>query len=135
MTTTTLPAPTRTRALTRTLWTAQILLGVFFIVASAGPKLFGEAYAVQIFTEIGAGQWFRYAIGVIELAGGIGLLVPRLAGLAALGLVGLMVGATITQIWVLDQPVMAATPVVLGVVFALIAWARRAEIRDLVARR
>jgi putative oxidoreductase len=132
MTASLVTVPSRSRALARTLWTTQILLGVFFIVASAGPKLFGEAYAVQIFTDIGAGQWFRYAIGVIELAGGIGLLVPRLAGLAALGLVGLMIGATITQVVILDAPVMASTPVVLGVVFALIAWARRAEIRDLV---
>jgi uncharacterized membrane protein len=128
-------APARSRATNRTLWTAQILLGVFFIVASAGPKLFGQAYAVQIFTEIGAGQWFRYLVGALELAGGIGLLVPRLAGLAALGLFGLMIGATLTQIVILGTPVMAVTPVVLGIVFALIAWARRDEIVALLARR
>src|SRR5829696_6992991 len=89
------------RRLHRTLWGLQAILGVFFIVASAGPKLFGEAYAVQTFEDMGAATWFRYFIGLVELAGGIGLFVPRLAGLAATGLALLMVGATITQAFIL----------------------------------
>ena len=104
-------------------------MGVFFVVASAAPKLFGEAYAVWMFTEIGAGDWFRYLVGALELAGGIGLLVPRLAGAAALGLVGLMIGATYTQITVFDGPATTVTPIVLGGICAAIAWARRDGIR------
>ena len=136
MTTATLTAAphARTRALTRTLWTLQILVGLFFVVASAGPKLFGEAYAVEIFTQIGAGQWFRFVIGAVELAGGIGLLVPRLAGAAALGLVGLMVGAAYTQSFVLDNPAFVVTPVLLGIVTGFIAWSRREEIAQLAGR-
>lgn len=118
----------------RVLWTAQILVGVFFVVASAAPKLFGEAYAVRMFTEIGAGDGLRYLVGALELAGGIGLLVPRLAGAAALGLVGLMIGATYTQITVFGAPATTATPIVLGAVCAAIAWARRDGIRELVGR-
>jgi len=45
---------------------------------------------------MGADDWFRYMVGTLELAGGIDLLIPRLAGLAALGLTGVMVGATYT---------------------------------------
>jgi putative oxidoreductase len=56
---------------------------VFFIVASARPKLLGEASTVQSFEDMGAATWFRNFFGLVELAGGIGLLVPRLAGLAA----------------------------------------------------
>jgi hypothetical protein len=33
----------------------------------------------DLFADIGAGQWFRYAVGGPEVAGGVGLLVPRLA--------------------------------------------------------
>lgn len=112
----------------------RVLLGLFFIIASALPKLFGEAYAVQIFDEIGAGDWFRYAIGLVELAGGIGLLIPRLAGAAAVGLIGLMVGAAITQAFVLDQPAYVVTPVILGVLLTVIVRHHRGRISELLRR-
>lgn len=117
--------PTRRgRAVNITLWVAQVLLAVFFIVASA-PKLLGEPTTVASFNTIGLGQWFRYLTGVCELAGGIGLLIPRLSGLAALGLVGLMVGATLTNLFLLPGMAPAAiVTVLLGVVFGLIAWGR-----------
>lgn len=98
----------------------RILLSLFFIVASAAPKLVGEASTVQIFAEIGAGDWLRYVVGVVELACGIGLLARRLAGAAACGLIGLMVGAAITQVFVLDQPLFVITPIVLGTLLALV---------------
>lgn len=120
----TAPATARGRAMNATLWVVQVLLAVFFLVAAAGPKLAGQQYAVDIFTQIGAGQWFRYLVGALELAGGIGLLIPRLAGLAALGLTGVMAGAVLTQVFVLDSVVMALTPALLGVVLGLIAWVR-----------
>ncbi|WP_250034422.1 DoxX family protein [Paractinoplanes maris] len=119
-------------ALNRTLWVLQILIGVFLIVGSAAPKLFGEANAVQIFEDMGAAPWFRYFIGVVELAGGIGLLVPRLAGAAAVGLALLMVGAAITQAFILDGGALVVTPVLLFALVAFIAWGRRASIRRLV---
>ncbi|MBW0105604.1 DoxX family protein [Pseudonocardia sp. KRD-291] len=124
--------PARSKGATRALWTAQILLGVFFVVASAGPKLFGEATAVEIFTQIGLGQWFRYLVGALELLGGVGLLVRRSAGAAALGLVGLMVGAAYTQAFVLDGGLLVLTPLVIGAVVGVIAWVRRGEIRSLI---
>ena len=119
---------TRSRLAHRALWVLQILMGVFFIVASAAPKFWGDPYAVQIFTEIGAGQWFRYLVGALELAGGIGLMVPRLAGPAAVGLMGLMIGAGYTQAVVLHQPAMVTTPVIIFVLAAVIAWGRRESI-------
>lgn len=114
----------RSRPLNRTLWVVQILLGLFMVVASGLPKLFGEATAVQLFDDIGAGDWLRYFVGVVEVAGGVGLLVSALAGPAAIGLVALMVGAAFTQVVVLDEAQYLATPLILGVVFALIAWGR-----------
>lgn len=112
----------------RALWVLQVLMGVFFVVASAAPKFLGDPYAVEIFTQIGAGQWFRYLVGAIELAGGIGLMVPRLAGPAAVGLMGLMVGAAYTQAVVLDAPAMVTSPVIFFVLAAVIAWGRRRSI-------
>ena len=122
------------RPLHWTLWVLQALLGVFMIVASAAPKLIGEATAVQIFDDIGAGVWLRYFVGVVELAGGVGLLVPRLAGLAAVGLALLMVGAAFTQAFILHGGALVITPVVLFVLFAAIAWWRQESIRQLLRR-
>lgn len=130
MTTSTATPATRptSRVGHRALWVLQILMGVFFVVASAAPKFIGDPYAVEIFTEIGAGQWFRYVVGALELAGGIGLMVPRLAGPAAVGLMALMIGAGYTQAVVLDAPAMLTSPAVFFVLAAVIAWGRRASI-------
>lgn len=128
------PGATRGRALNNTLWVVQVLLAVFFLLAAAGPKLLGEQLAVEMFTRIGPGPWFRYLIGTLELAGAIGLLIPLLAGVAALGLAGLMVGAALTQLVILDSPVLAITPAILLVVLGLVAWGRLPQRRAPVRR-
>ena len=76
---------------------------------------------VWMFDEIGSGQWLRYLVGALEVAGGIGVLVPRLSVLAAAGLALLMVGATVTNLTVLDAP--PWSPLVLLVLAALVLWA------------
>jgi putative oxidoreductase len=125
--------PARPRAATAGLWTLQVLLALGFIGGSGLPKLLGESYAVQIFADLGSGQWLRIVIGLCEVAGGIGLLVPRLAGLAAACLVALMVGATGAQLFFLSEGYWY-TPVIVGALLAVIAWARRAEITALLGR-
>ncbi|RFU40873.1 DoxX family protein [Actinomadura logoneensis] len=124
------PAPIRSRRRT-ILWGFQILIAAFLLIGSAMPKFAGQKDAIETFAKIGVGQWLRYVTGAVEAAGAIGLLVPRLAGLAATGLIGLMIGAAVTQVvWLV--PGWAAFPLALGVVFALVAHDRRAETRDLL---
>jgi hypothetical protein len=106
----------RRRAVTVAMWTAQILLGSFLLFASALPKFAGQAAAIETFVEIGWGDWFRYVTGA-----------------AATALIGLMAGAALTQILVLE-PAWSLLPIGYGVIFALIAWTRRAEIRALLTR-
>lgn len=125
--------PSRPRALTAGLWTLQVLLALAFVGGSGLPKLVGESYAVQIFDDLGTGQWLRIVVGLCEVAGGIGLLVPRLAGLAATCLVALMVGATGAQLFFLDAGYWY-TPVIVGVLLVVIAWVRRAETAALLTR-
>ncbi|QXJ19785.1 DoxX family protein [Actinomadura graeca] len=115
----------------KVLWGAQILLGVFLFFVSAMPKLAGQSDAVESFARIGWGQWFRYVTGVVEAAGAVGLVVPRLAGVAATGLIGVMAGAVLAQLLALDPP-LAVVPAVLALVFAAIAWDRRPETRGLL---
>ncbi|MFF2556936.1 DoxX family protein [Nocardia sp. NPDC058058] len=111
----------------RVLWTLQILFGLFFIIASGLPKLVGQHDAVVAFQNIGWGEWFRYFTGVVEVSGGIGLLVPRLSGPAAAGLSITTVLAALTQAFLLDAPALAPFPLVLAVMFAWIAYERRAS--------
>ncbi|MFI0354847.1 DoxX family protein [Actinomadura sp. 9N407] len=131
ITQTTAPARSTGRALRRTLWGAQILLASFLLFASALPKFAGQQDAIETFAKIGWGDWFRYVTAVVEAAGAIGLVIPRLAGAAATALIGLMIGAALTQILVLE-PAWALMPVVFGVIFALIGWQRREDTKALV---
>ncbi|MEW2355520.1 DoxX family protein [Spirillospora sp. NPDC029432] len=121
----------RTSVLRRVLWGFQILIGAFLLFGSAMPKFAGQADAVETFVKLGWNDAMRYLVGAVEAAGAIGLVIPRLAGAAATGLIGLMVGAALTQILVIE-PAWALFPAVLGVIFALVAWDRRAETRDLL---
>ncbi|MFF7944496.1 DoxX family protein [Nocardia gamkensis] len=116
------------QVLDRTLWTVQILLGLFLVIASGLPKLAGQSDAVRVFHEIGFGDWFRYLTGLVEVAGGAGLLVPRLSGPAASGLSITMVPAAATQAFLLGAPALAPFPLVLAAVFAWIAYQRRDSI-------
>ncbi|HEV7933068.1 MAG TPA: DoxX family protein [Actinomadura sp.] len=59
------------------------------------------------------------------------LLIPRLAGLAALGLIGLMAGAVITHLTVLE-PVFGVLPAGFAVLLALIARLRWPRTRALI---
>ena len=88
--------------------------------------------AVEMFATIGIGQWFRYVVGALELAGAVGVLIPRLSGLAALGLIGLMAGATLTNVLVLGTSPLL--PIALMLVSALVAWGRWPRTRTLLAR-
>ncbi|MBB5156756.1 DoxX family protein [Saccharopolyspora phatthalungensis] len=133
MTTSSNAAVSQRRGVHVTLWVLQALLAAFFAFAAV-PKLIGDPTTVEMFGLIGLGQWFRYLTGALELLGAIGLLVPRLAGPAALGLACVMVGATITQLFVFDSPVMALPPLVLVLVFVALAWGRRQTIPFLANR-
>jgi uncharacterized membrane protein YphA (DoxX/SURF4 family) len=119
------------RATNVTLWVLQAALAFQF--AGGGlAKLAGAPELVDMFAGIGAGQWLRYLVGALEVAGAVGLLVPRLSGLAALGLAGLMVGAAITNLFILGES--PWLPVGLLLVSALIARGRWSKTKALTGR-
>ncbi|MFD9004305.1 DoxX family protein [Streptomyces sp. NPDC059582] len=109
----------------------QVLLALFYGIASALPKLIAHPSAAESFDRIGWGSAGMYTIGALELAGAIALLVPVLQSVAALALGALMIGAFVVQLTVFDGQ-NAATPLVLLVPLALIAWARRGHNADLL---
>jgi putative oxidoreductase len=81
----------RGRAVTIALWALQALLALMFAMAGLA-KVFGDPAMVQMFATIGIGQWFRYVVGALEFSGAVGVLLPRLSGLAALGAGGARAG-------------------------------------------
>ncbi|MFF0734782.1 DoxX family protein [Streptomyces chartreusis] len=109
----------------------QILLGLFYAIASALPKLIAHPSAAEGFDELGWGSAGMYTIGALELAGAIALLIPVLQSLAAMALSALMVGAFVVTITAFGGE-NAATPLILIVPLALIAWARRSSNADLL---
>jgi uncharacterized membrane protein YphA (DoxX/SURF4 family) len=116
------PAVRRDRA-AKALTALQIVLALFYALASATPKLLGIAAARDSFDRISFGDWFMYLTGALEFAGAVALLIP-LYQVAAVALIGLMIGATVTRITVFDGH-NAATPAILMLPLAVIARARR----------
>ena len=121
ITTNALPATSRMGRLI-TLWTLSGLVALTFIGA-AGAKLAGVPVMVEMFDKVGLGQWFRYFTGLLEVAGSIGLLMPRYALYAAVLLAIVMVGAIIAHVAVLGgSPAPAAVLLVLS---GIIAYLRK----------
>jgi uncharacterized membrane protein YphA (DoxX/SURF4 family) len=112
----------------RALWVVQILLGLLFIWAG-GMKLVMPIEQMQG-GPVEFPGWFLRFIGVVELLGGIGVILPSLlkikpglTPLAALGLVIIMIGATATGMMT-GEVVMALIPLVVGVLAAFVAYGR-----------
>jgi len=112
------------RALDIALWVLQVLMALAFVF-SAYSKITKQPQAVGVFEAMGGpGDWLLYVVAVLEIVGAVGLLIPRLCGLAALGLVALMVGAVISHA-LFGGPSLFALIYLVPV--AVIAWGRRAS--------
>jgi len=76
------------------LWVVSILLVATFFFAGSFKLLHSDQIRAA-FVQFGLPAWLAVFIGVCEVCGAIGLLIPRLAALAAAGLSVIMIGATI----------------------------------------
>jgi hypothetical protein len=109
------------------LWILQVLLGLLFVFAG-GMKL---VLPIEDMTrDIALPGLFIRFIGVAELAGGLGLILPALTGirpalvpLAAVGLAIIMVGAIVIS-FMAGGPVAALVPLVVGVALVFVAYGR-----------
>jgi DoxX-like family len=54
-------------------WTLQGILAAAFLAAGSA-KLAGVPFMVDLFAQIGLGQWFRVTTGAVEVAGAVTLL-------------------------------------------------------------
>jgi putative oxidoreductase len=109
----------------------QGILAAAFLAAGSA-KLAGVPFMVELFDQIGIGQWFRIVTGVVEVAGAIALVVPSLASIGALWLGFTMVCAVATHLFILHTSPVPA--IVLGLLNALIVYLRRDELVALLHR-
>ncbi|HSK80115.1 MAG TPA: DoxX family protein [Thermoanaerobaculia bacterium] len=122
-------APPRRSALNVVLWVLQVLLGLLFLWAG-GMKLVMPLE--KLAGPVDLPGWFVRFIGVVELLGGLGLILPGLLRIrpgltvwAAAGLVIVMIGAVgITLAGGGETAAMAVIPAVTGLLAAFIAYGR-----------
>ena len=110
-------------------WALQLLAAAMFFFAG-GSKLAGVPMMVQLFDAIGAGQWFRYLTGAIEVTGAAGLLLPAAAPYAAVMLAVTMIGAVMTHLFIVGGN--PAMPIVLFAALSAIVWIRRGQLQTVL---
>jgi uncharacterized membrane protein YphA (DoxX/SURF4 family) len=115
--------------LTKALWTIQILLAGLFIF-SGGLKWVTPIEEMLKQTPVAMSGAFLHFIGVCEILGGLGLILPGLlrikpglTPLAAAGLVIIMIGATVITLMA-PSPATALIPFATGVLAAFVAYGR-----------
>ncbi len=106
------------------LWVVSALLAALYLFAGS-IKLAGTEQAIVSFQNFGYADAFRLFIGVCEVTGAIGLLIPRLASLAAGGLMLIMVGAAYSHVSVGEAPF---PPLVPFLFLIGVFWFRRADL-------
>jgi len=121
------PTMTFTKLQTVGLWCVTILLAGFFLMAGV-PKLQGASQTVRHFSEWGYSIGFMYLVGVIEVTGALGLLIPRVAGLSAIALAVIMLGAAATHA-VHDEVNAVPIPLTLMALLGVVGYARREGLR------
>jgi len=109
------------------LWTVQVLLALLFLFAG-GMKLILPIE--EMTRDVPMPGLFLRFIGVAELLGGLGLVLPGLlrirpglTPLAAAGLVIIMIGATVVS-FVTGGVLVALFPLVVGLMAAFVAYGR-----------
>ena len=103
--------------------------GVAAIFVIFGSEKFSEdpaSHWVRLFHEIGWGDWFRYCTGVVEVVGGLLVLIPRVALIGLALLMATMLGAVVILAFVLKQPGNSVFPgfFLVGLI-GVTVWARK----------
>jgi len=106
------------------LWIVQILLALLFVFAGVMKLIFPTP------PEVPLPDWFLKFIGLCELLGGVGLVLPGLfrrqqflTPLAAIGLTIIMIGAVVFSVKFFGFKY-AISPLITGLLCAFVAYAR-----------
>jgi putative oxidoreductase len=117
-------------------WLVRIVVALLFI--SVGTSKFADhSEWIAIFAKIGFGQWFRYFTGIVQIVGGVLVLIPTTFPFGILLIGCSMAGAMVVWIFFLGQPLTAIIPgaLLLGLLFVggeelsdlVLAWRRKSK--------
>jgi putative oxidoreductase len=107
-------------------WFVQILLAALFALQGV-MKISGSQTWLARFKAWGYPEHFYLVVGVIELAGAIALLVPRVASYGAALLIAVMAGAAVTHATHGERQIV--TNVILMILLAIVFYLRWREQR------
>ncbi|HEY2847684.1 MAG TPA: DoxX family protein [Pyrinomonadaceae bacterium] len=115
------------------LWILQILLGLLFMFSGSMKFIMSPEQMIKS-TPVALPIWFFYFIGICEILGSIGLIVPWLTGikrgltpLAASLLIVIMIGATV--ILAMGSISNAIGPFVVGILLLVVARGRSRSLK------
>jgi uncharacterized membrane protein YphA (DoxX/SURF4 family) len=107
-------------------WILQALLAAMFIFGGFS-KLKALDDTMKMFGGLGLPGWFGGFIGVAELLGGIGLLVPRTVRPAALCLGVIMIGAVFMHATKIPGGIAKGMPALVALVLLLVVYLLRSR--------
>ncbi|HEY7221971.1 MAG TPA: DoxX family protein [Candidatus Binatia bacterium] len=109
------------------LWVVQVLLAAEFLFSGVMKFVMPVE---EMTKQMALPGWFLHFIGVAEVLGGLGLILPGLFGvgsgvtpIAAAGLVVIMIGACVITLMI-GGGVLVLIPLVTGVLAAFVAYGR-----------
>ena len=113
-------AERRARRIDAAVWVLRVALASIFIVVGF-VKIPGSIHPmwVRLFERIGFGQWFRYCAALVEIVGGMLMIVPSATLVSGLLLASAMMGALLVHIFVIG--VGAQTVVVFALLSGILA--------------
>jgi len=95
-------AERRARRIDAAVWILRVALASIFVIVGF-VKIPGSIHPmwVRLFERIGFGQWFRYFTALVEIVGGMLMIVPSATMVSGLFLASTMVGALLVHISVI----------------------------------
>lgn len=115
----------RSKAAKVALWAVTAVASLAMVAAGVSKFLAGPMWN-GLFEEWGYSVAFKTLIGVVEVVGGLALLVPRLASYAGVLICAVMLGAIYT-VWANQSELGFVANTLNLVLFALVAYARWGE--------
>src|SRR5262245_48586303 len=114
------------------LWTLQIAFGVLCLLVGTGK--FGDPNWVRRFAEWGYPAGFYLVVGVLEIIGGLLILIPRVASYGSLLIMAVMVGAIVPHL-THGEMRRLMSPAAFLLIAAGVGWLRRHDARPLLRAR
>jgi putative oxidoreductase len=119
-------AERRARQIDAAVWIMRVALASIFIVVGF-VKIPGSIHPmwVRLFARIGFGQWFRYFTALVEIVGGMLMIVPSATMVSGLLLASTMVGALLVHIFVIGVGVQTVVVGTLLSGISAVMWHQR----------